>query len=294
MKRGAPAPVRPFRWDLVEPAQLGRLLEGTTPPSLWFLDELTRCAAKVLARSADGDLQFVGRSADSVCDLLSGALAHTSWAERLHRLPFSMRADGTLDPRTGRQLRSNLAAAGCSPAALVGARRPRVFVDLVLYGGTFEALYRKLNEWAAADGVSPRALRNRLRFVGLTLRTHTSPNTWRWQQNAEWTGELPSGAIQNVSLESSVWRYLGNDQLKLTESFHRGRWASAQAPKHDAFTRQGLREAVALVEQGRSAELRRTIVRLLGREPTWREPWLRRLAGELRAAPPRDVPPGRR
>ncbi|MDQ7904166.1 hypothetical protein RB614_06470 [Phytohabitans sp. ZYX-F-186] len=65
----------PFRWDLVTPDQLGSLLRGTSPPDLWFLDDLVACTGKVLARSGNGDLVFVGRSLDSMFDLLGGALA---------------------------------------------------------------------------------------------------------------------------------------------------------------------------------------------------------------------------
>ncbi len=72
---------RPFRWDLVRPDQFGTLLERADVPSLWFPRDLTECAAKVLARGGDADLHFVGRSADSVHDLLSGVLDGTPWRE---------------------------------------------------------------------------------------------------------------------------------------------------------------------------------------------------------------------
>lgn len=49
------APNRPFRWDLVRRDELGSLLDGTDAPGLWFADELTRCAARVLAHCADGE-----------------------------------------------------------------------------------------------------------------------------------------------------------------------------------------------------------------------------------------------
>jgi hypothetical protein len=64
----------PFRRDLISADQLGTLLSGTTAPDLWFLDDLLACTGKVLARSADGYLVFVGRSLDSMFDLLGGAL----------------------------------------------------------------------------------------------------------------------------------------------------------------------------------------------------------------------------
>lgn len=67
----------PFRWDLVTPAQLGSLLADRPEPDLWFRDALVECAGKVLARCGGGDLVFVGRSLDSMFDLLGGALGHT-------------------------------------------------------------------------------------------------------------------------------------------------------------------------------------------------------------------------
>ncbi|MFI6826045.1 hypothetical protein ACIBG5_02990 [Kribbella sp. NPDC050241] len=52
-------PNRPFRWDLVRPDQLGSLLDDVGEPSLFFLDDLIECAARVLAQCADGELYFV-------------------------------------------------------------------------------------------------------------------------------------------------------------------------------------------------------------------------------------------
>ena len=79
----------PFRWDLVTPDQLGSLLAGTTPPRLGFLDDLVSCAGRVVARSQDGDLFFVGRSLDSMFDLLGGAFAAAGIGMAVHRLPLS-------------------------------------------------------------------------------------------------------------------------------------------------------------------------------------------------------------
>ncbi len=83
-----PEPNRPFRWDPVRPDHLGTL--PADPPDLWYVDDLVECAGQVLARCADSDLYLVGRSADSVFDLLSGALEHTTWRDRLHQVPLSV------------------------------------------------------------------------------------------------------------------------------------------------------------------------------------------------------------
>jgi hypothetical protein len=275
---------RPFRWDLVRRDELGRLLDGTEPVNLWFADELVRCAAQVLARCADGDPYCVGRSVDSVFDLLGGALSGTSWQDRVRQLPLSLYGlDGMdLAPGETRQLRANLTAAGLAPADLMRGR-PVVFVDLVYQGSTFTNLYRVLRDWIDDERAQWDVIRRKLRFLGITWRGKTSPNTWRWQQHQDWTADLPPRAIRNVSLDGFVWSYLGNEQLKTAPTFRRTRWAdfSLAHPRHDKHTLQALAEAVALVEHGRLPETRRALAQVITTEPTITEPWLRTLAREL-------------
>ncbi|WP_344882355.1 hypothetical protein [Allokutzneria multivorans] len=277
---------RPFRWDLVRPDQLGTLLDGTRPPDLWFLDELIDCAAKVLARSGDGEIYFVGRSADSVFDFLSGALAGTDWAQRLHQLPMSLGAVNTwmgqLDQQETERLRANMSASGLTPHRLARGRRPAVFVDIVSSGGTYECLYGELRRWISDEREAWDVVRRKLRFLGLTCRKQTSPNTFRWQQHAEWTEEIPASAIGNVSVDAGVYSYFADRQTKLTPSFARWSWAdpNVATPDHGQRTRQALAEAVALVEAGRNNRDR--LVKVIVAEPTFAEPWLRSAVNQLR------------
>ncbi|WP_254126363.1 hypothetical protein [Amycolatopsis sp. CA-230715] len=276
-----PDPNRPFRWDLVRPDQLGTLLEGTGKPDLWFLDDLVACAAKILARCDDGDLYFVGRSLDSAFDLLGGALASTSWHDRIRQVPLSTFGfggwAGELRPAEITQLRTNLADAGLTPERLT-SRRPVVLVDLVSTGGTYETLYRELRAWVADERRSWDVAKKKLRFLGVTSQEKTSPNTWRWQQRADWTSEL---AVKNISLDRGIYSYFAGQQHKLSRSFLRWIWADERArdPLHDDRTRQALAEAVAVVEAGRASGS--DLVRHITREPTMREPWLRALVSEL-------------
>lgn len=270
---------QPYRWDLVRPDQLGRLLDGCAEPSLWFVDELVACAGKVLARGGDARLLFVGRSADSVVDLLSGALAGSPLAGRLQRLPFSFRADAsTLSRYEVGQARAILAAAGLAPGTLT---RPVRLVDLVHEGHTFTNLYQLLRDWADEEHRPWKMIRRQLGFVGITSRTRTSPGTWRWHQHADWARELPASAFVNVSLDPEVWSYFGNYQPKLTGSFHRQRWLQPDGggPRHDRMTREALAEAVALVEYGRRPATRRAIARVLNDEPRAAPVWLSALTG---------------
>lgn len=277
-------PIRPFRWDIAGGAALGDLLPDrplTAPP---FAAEVLRCAARVLALSADGEVQFVGRSMDSMFDLLSGALAGSSWENRLAILPVSLHhtQPSELDVKQLAQVRANLSASDLTPRLLARRRRPVVFVDLVASGGTFGAIYELVRDWAHESGAQWDVIRLKMRFVGVTSQERTSPNTWRWHQNAEWTSELPKAAIKNVSMNPRVWQHLGGLQSKASVSFRPSRWLddSVRQPRRDEEGLRGLAEAVAMFEYGQAN--RSELARRLADEHAFREPWLRALASELR------------
>jgi hypothetical protein len=201
----------------------------------------------------------------------------------LHPLPLAVRDHSEpLSDREVRQPRANLAADGLAPHDLARLHRPAVFVDLVAEGTTFGHLYAFLRRWIADERAQWDVIRLKLWFVGITIRRHTSPNTWRWQQNAAWTRELPASAITNVSLDLQVWDYFGNYEPKVTRSFRPDRWLdeSVAKPRHDDTARQALAEAVALMRHGET--VRDQLVAALAREPRFSEPWLRALALELR------------
>ncbi|GAB2868326.1 hypothetical protein [Lentzea nigeriaca] len=270
----------PYRWDLVAPDQLGSLLDGIAMPEPWYLDDLAECAGKVLARSGNGDLVFVGRSLDSMFDLLSGALPDRSLA----RLPVSFqrgRAIAHADVPRARELAAEI---GITPASLARRDRPVTFVDVVYHGSTFTKLFALLDDWIAEERETWPVIRRKLRFVGITQRTKTSPNTWRWHQHTEWTRRLPASAVVNVSLHEVVWSYFGDYQTKLTWPYQLHRWREyLREAKHDEGTRKALAEAVHLVSLGRTREVRRMIARGIDGEPALSEPWLRTLFRELSA-----------
>jgi hypothetical protein len=162
--------------------------------------------------------------------------------------------------------------------------RPTVFVDLVYQGSTFENLYAVLRDWIEDEGAQWDVIRRQLRFVGITWRTKTSPNTWRWQQHADFAGELPASAIRNVSLDGWLWSYFGDDQPKTAGSFRRTRWADADVaePPRSETARKALAEAVALVAAGKTSEVRRELAAELARQPGMSERWLRDLQVSLR------------
>jgi hypothetical protein len=188
--------------------------------------------------------------------------------------------------RSARGWRSGLADVGLTPDALARRDRPATFVDVVDQGSTFTKLFALLRTWIDQERASWDVIRRKLRFVGVTIRRKTSPNTFRWQQHAEWARQLPAAAIANVSLDWFVWSYFGNEQVKLTRSFRPERWlAEAAEPDRDGKTRQALAEAVALVSYGRSADGRRALARAMDGEPALAHAWLRSLVRRLNSSP---------
>ena len=278
----------PFRWDLVAPDQLGSLLEGVPEPPLQFGPELARCSGQVLARSGNGDLAFIGRSLDSMYDFLSGALSGVRDAPALHRVPLSFARDWagrsrrTLTASELQVARGILEAAGCAPRALVRRSRPLTFVDVAHTGGTFGDLYELISDWVAEERAPWSVARTKVRFIGVTSRKKTSPNTVRWAQQQRWTSELPAKSVLSVSLDPHVWSYFGDHQLKLTRSWAPSRWLAEQGgPGRDERTRTALAEAVAVVAFGRTRDGRQQIANAMDGEPALAESWLRRLRSAL-------------
>ena len=283
----------PFRWDLLAPDRLGSMLPEVGEVDLWFLPDLLEAAGKVVARSGGGDLVFVGRSLDSMYDLLGAALGRAGAAQAVLRLPFSFRREHVkttsgrwvlpvLTPVQRAVARSVLTDVGITPDSLVRRRRPCTFVDVVHAGATFTELFSLLRGWVVESPGAWSVVRRKLRFVGVTRRGRTTPHAFRWQQEAAWTRDLPAASVVNVSLDPAVWSYLGDDQAKLTDSFSPADWlAPGDLRARDDVTRRALAEAVAVVAHGRSSAGRRAIARATRHEPTLSEAWLRTVVGQL-------------
>ena len=280
----------PFRWDITRRARLGNLVEGEKAPAYGaFLDELLPCCSRILAFAGDSDPIFVGRSPESIFDHLSGLLFDTSWFERLELLHFSMRYYE--EPQIRREhpgaieaMRSYLQQLGLDPEALATRGRPVAFVDLVASGETFGLLVAFLHNWAREIRCDWSAVRRRVRLIGITQRTHTSPNTWRWQQHAPWIGLLESGSVKNVSIPWSLWDYLGNRQEKVSRSYTPPLWGdpALASPSYDERQVKALRLAFDLFELGRTRERREDLLALLVKEPAMKSDWFRMLVGEIR------------
>lgn len=304
-------PIYPFRWDITSRSQLGRLIgtpsddrdawlewEEVTSNAYrwssaysyaWFLNELSLCAARVLALCDDSDPCFVGRSPESLFDYLSGLLFSTSWAERLSLLHFSMygKTEDNITasyPGAIEEMRNYLSWLELSPQALARRKRAVTLVDIVATGRTLSSLVGLIFNWCHQIGFDWSAVQRKIRIVGLTERTETSPKTWRWQQHAEWTALLQKGTIKNVSVPVPLFHFLGAGQPKTTESHVPQRWGDSQVtgPIHNQQRLRALRIAAALFDDGRSNAQRLQFASELSRRPAMQHAWFRSLIGELK------------
>lgn len=281
----------PFRWDFSRRNRLGGLINGERA---WtydaFSEHLLRCCARVLALAGDSDLIFVGRSPESIFDHSSGLLLDTTWFERLELLHFSMRLREESEirkehPEAIQALRSYLRRLALHPEGIATRRRPAAFIDLVATGDTFGRLITFLHDWAEEIKYDWNGVRRRIRLVGITERTKTSPKTWRWQQHAPWLPLLGGGSVKNVSVPRDLWEYLGNYQDKVSRSYTPPRWGdpALASPSYSDRQLKALRLALELFELGRVRERREQFVSLLVKEPAMKYGWFRMLVREIRS-----------
>ncbi len=281
--------MKPFRWNIARREQLGRLSNHRSPdPYAEFRQDLRRLAAATISAAGDTDLVFVGRSAESVFDYLSGSLLDTSWSDRLHLLNVSMRASPSElrrdSPYAIQSAMRHLEDIGLAPNDLVHRKRPIALVDLVNTGSTFKNITELILHLASESKVDLGAVRSKLRYVGISWRTKNSPNTFRWHQHAKWLAAFPPSPVKNVSIAWQLWGYLGNNQPKVVPSNPPWRWASSDIsiPPRGAENAEALSQALALFDFGRSSDERKTFSGELAKQAAMTHRWCRSLVLELR------------
>ncbi len=272
----------PFRWNVSSPRlpRRGTARSLATPPG--FHEKLLRTAAAVLRLAGDSELVFVGRSLENVFDFLSGALAETSWRDRVHLVQLSLRSGSPgrirrTIPGALENLWLYFDHLSLTPPRILDRGRPVAFVDLVFNGGTFESLLKVLRSWTGPRDWAP--LVRSLVWVCVVERDH--PDYWPWEPGfSGWTELFFREQIRRVPIDWKLWRYLGEEQEKTTDAYTPARWDPGSREARDEGRLPAARMARALFRLG-CWWRRRLAAELEG--PTIPGPSLRALIGELRA-----------
>jgi len=279
-----------FRWNIARREQLGRLV-GPEPAEVHpaVLEELRLCCARVIAMAGDARLVFIGRSPEQLYDYLTGAFADTSWSSRAALLNVSLKTGPPdwvePDPAVYVGLREQFAGHRLDPHAIATSPHPVALIDLIYAGETFGRLTGFLISWSRDAGVDWRAVRRRVRIVGITERQTHGPRTWRWR-TLEWAAQYRRSSLKGVSIPYWFWTYLGDSEKKVSRANPPARWGDPEMerpPRGEDF-KEALRTAVALHALGRTRAERDALAAALSVQPSVRDAWCRRLAAELRAA----------
>jgi len=283
-------PLKPFRWNIAKREQIGDLCDVEASETYRsFENHLRTATARVLALAGDSDLVFVGRSPDCLFDYLSGILEGIPDAPSLTLLHFS----APYEPadklaKTHQQeleaLFTYFTSERLDPQSIASYGKQVRFIDVVNRGQTFGRLVDYLRHWAEQQGADWNVVQRRIGFVGLTVRTQTGPNVWRWWQHEPWVTKLNKTPIGNVSVPCKFWEFIANNAEKPTPSHQIYRWASPDVttPHHDPPRLKGLRLAIDNYDRGRDKEERVKFIRELTGLPAMRQAWLRSLVLRLR------------
>lgn len=275
----------PFRWDVSSREQLGALIDDIDAPlDDWYVEELRRSAARVISQSKGADLVFVGRSPESYVDYLSGVFCGVPAAPDLILFQHSGRWMNFDSLRAAEQqaLRNHLRALRIDADGIASRRCGIAFCDLVARGGTFRGLIKAQAEIAFDSRHGWRDIQRKIRLIGITVRSKTSPNTWRWYQHRDWGEAAPHVGCSSVSVSPLFWDTLGNVEAKTTRPHSIDRWIQEPTIRRDKTAIQALARAAALFDLGRSPAERARFASVLATEGDMRQAFLRTLIGSIR------------
>jgi hypothetical protein len=263
--------------------RLGRGGTSTLPD--YQNDRLLRGAANVLSAGGVSDFVFVGRSLESVYDLLCGALSRTTWYDRVQLLQLSLQNHSPEEfhqrrPDRAASLWSYFCASQLTPRQIVERPCPVAFVDVVDRGSTFDSLSRLLRFWSDRSGVWEK-VRERLAWVAVLSETPPDNDSHWHPSRSQGTAEFDPARVRRVFLNTRLWCYLANQQEKTTESYTPQRWGDpvvGRAPDK-SWLLDAARGARELYRQGEKS--RHRLASLLD-EPPPPIPLIADLARELR------------
>ena len=281
-RAAADAASRPFRWDFSRPEQLPAAARAAEPSATYagFRHDLRHCVARTLRAAGDADWAFVGRSPESLMDYLAGATAGTPHARRVAWLNVSLKWDAVPLPRDRvRLLRGQLAGVGLDPFTLARRPRPVALIDLMYEGQTFALLCRALHEWTREARGDWPAVRRKLRVVGVQARPVARSLPGRFLESP--AASLP---VRPVAVPYRLWTFLADEQPKCARGRPPQAWddPDASRPPRGRDAASAANRALRLRRLAADPPERGRLVAALADEGALRQPFLRRLAHDLR------------
>ena len=239
---------KPFRWNSANPNLIKRLKPGETQElEEHNVDRLIRCGASTL-RCGDFDFVFVGRSLEYLFDLLSGALARTTWYDRTQMLQMSVRGIGTvdeirriIDERNARFRRLKrkqpddrlqafakyLEHCSLMPAQILNRDRPIAFVDVVAKGTTYALLCDLMKYYCEQTNADWQSIASRLHWIAvLPFNEGLEEEPWK-PIDSSWTSEFDRSQINTIELNTDLWFELVDGHFKTTVFYPPGHWGNA-------------------------------------------------------------------
>ncbi len=275
----------PFRWNIQKRNALGNLTQGIeTDLSAEFITELIQSSARILAFSNESKIYFVGRSPENYFDFLNGIFNDVNEIKnRINLFQFSGRYYELRALKLERieglnSLKQYMDTIGLSPEKILCRKIKTTFVDIVFEGNTFEVLFKILEDWTNELKLNWTELKKKIHIVGITIKTHNSPNTWRWQQNVNWIDLIDQSNIKNVSVSDAFWCYIGNTQNKTTDSFSPKRWndPKIESPVRTRSRKEGLAIALQLFNLGLTKEMKGRLKKELAKQKEVEHKWFRK------------------
>lgn len=290
---------KPFRWNMSNPKLIGRLKSGESIPIPEHdQDRLLRCGADAL-RLVDGDLVFVGRSLESLFDMLSGALAKTTWYDRLQILQVSLKNHESVEtiraeierrnakwkfykPKTPEKrldsFQSYLQTLRLLPSQILNRPRPIVFVDVVAKGTTYGTLIELL-KFYCDDETNWSDVLSRLRWVAVQPdQKGVVDPIWK-PSDSPWTNDIEPSHIKQIVINHNLWFYLTDTQFKTTYAYQPRSWGSDMKSHEWESDLIAARSAREIYRKGERS--RRRLAALLNESPEPIDP-VKDLARQLR------------
>ncbi len=259
--------MKPFRWNLAKPEQLGRLVAGWEDVT-WSDAEMVQIrsvSARIIAHSTGSTIVFLGRSPELFFDYLSGHFDDSRSYQPLVLANISLRdlpSDyESFRPTQKRLFKSFLLDHCLSPELLL--KTPVTLVDYVASGETFTRLFNYITALAKDQGLDVKAVQRRLKFLGLVARKKNSPNTFRWYQHIDWGKQLKREQLKSVSVEPDFMYHVANSEEKMTQSFTHWRWQRAAEISRHENNLNALKRSFSLFQLASSASERSRFQRQL-------------------------------